>query len=92
MKQMSLGTNLFELSPKRTRKRQCLEEMDAVVPWTRLIELIEPHYAKGDVGPPRAAQWVRSTEWKSLADSGGWTYGGGGGKPWFPTIQWVIES
>ncbi len=52
MKQMSLGSNLFELSPKRTRKRQFLEEMDTVVPWSRLIKLIEPHYAKGEVGRP----------------------------------------
>ncbi len=44
-----MGSNLFELSPKR----QFLEEMDAVVPWSRLIKLIEPpHYAKGEVGRP----------------------------------------
>ena len=33
MKQMSLATSGFELSPKRTRKRAFLDEMDAVIPW-----------------------------------------------------------
>ncbi|MFM0140783.1 IS5/IS1182 family transposase, partial [Caballeronia grimmiae] len=44
MTQLHLGLNL---STKRTRKREFLDEMKRVVPWTRLIELIEPHYPKG---------------------------------------------
>jgi IS5 family transposase len=31
---------------KVTRREQFLAEMDAVIPWDRLIALIEPHYAK----------------------------------------------
>jgi IS5 family transposase len=31
------------LSTKRTRKREFLDEMRRVVPWSRLITLIEPH-------------------------------------------------
>jgi len=46
MKQATLGLNL---STKRTRKREFLDEMDRVVPWT---ELIEPHYPKGKTGRP----------------------------------------
>jgi IS5 family transposase len=49
MTQLHLGLNL---STKRTRKRDFLEEMKRVVPWTRLIELIEPHYPKGKTGRP----------------------------------------
>ena len=52
MKQISLGSNAFELSPKRTRKREFLDEMNRVVPWTELVMLIEPHYPKGKTGRP----------------------------------------
>lgn len=52
MKQMSLGNNGFDLSPKRTRKREFLEEMQRVVPWSELSALIEPHYPKGQTGRP----------------------------------------
>ena len=37
------------MKKKRTRRELFLAEMDAVVPWTRLLALIEPHYPK--VGP-----------------------------------------
>ena len=41
MKQTDLGLNL---SSKRTRKRQFLDEMERVVPWSDLVALIEPQY------------------------------------------------
>ena len=37
------------MKKKVTRREQFLEEMDAVVPWGRLLGLIAPHYPK--VGP-----------------------------------------
>lgn len=37
------------MKKKVTRREQFLAEMDAVVPWTRLLTLIAPHYPK--VGP-----------------------------------------
>lgn len=37
------------MKKKVTRREQFLAEMDAVVPWTRLLALIAPHYPK--VGP-----------------------------------------
>lgn len=37
------------MKKKVTRREMFLTEMDAVVPWTRLMPLIEPHYPK--VGP-----------------------------------------
>jgi transposase, IS5 family len=46
---MDLGLNL---STKRTRKREFLDEMTRVVPWRKLIALIEPHYPKGKTGRP----------------------------------------
>jgi IS5 family transposase len=49
MKQADLGLNL---SSKRTRKRVFLDEMERVVPWGQLIELIEPHYPKAKTGRP----------------------------------------
>ncbi len=52
MKQMSLGNSGFGLAPKRTRKREFLDEMQQVVPWEELTMLIEPHYLKGKTGRP----------------------------------------
>jgi IS5 family transposase len=49
MTQLGLG---LDLSTKRTRKREFLDEMRRVVPWTRLIALIEPHYPTGKTGRP----------------------------------------
>jgi len=49
MKQISLGLNL---STKKTRKREFLEEMDKVVPWAVLVQIVEPHYPKAKTGRP----------------------------------------
>src|SRR5271169_6660045 len=35
---------------KVTRRERFLAEMDAVIPWTRLLALIEPHYPKAGNG------------------------------------------
>ena len=52
MKQISLATTGFELVTKRTRKREFLDEMNLVVPWSELVELIEPHAPLGKTGRP----------------------------------------
>ncbi|MDH6147953.1 MULTISPECIES: IS5 family transposase [Paraburkholderia] len=49
MAQLGLG---LDLSTKRTRKREFLDEMRRVVPWLKLIALIEPHYPTGKTGRP----------------------------------------
>ena len=49
MKQSSLDLNL---SNKKTRKREFLFEMDRVVPWAALVELIAPYYPEGKNGRP----------------------------------------
>jgi IS5 family transposase len=45
-KQLTLATNDFERFRKATRREKFLAEMNAVVPWTKLVALIEPHYPK----------------------------------------------
>jgi len=47
--QLDHGLNL---STKRTRKREFPDEMNRVVPWSRIIALIEPHYQEGKTGTP----------------------------------------
>ena len=52
MKQISLATTGFELVTKRTRKREFLDEMNLVVPWSELVGLIGPHAPAGKTGRP----------------------------------------
>ena len=52
MSQISLGTSGFELSTKRTRKREFLDAMNFVVPWAELLGLIQPHAPAGKGRPP----------------------------------------
>ena len=52
MKQISLASTGFELAPKRTRKREFLDEMNQVIPWSQLLALITPHAPSGKTGRP----------------------------------------
>jgi hypothetical protein len=47
------------MKKKVTRREQFLAEMDAVVPWTRLLALIAPHYPK--VGSPGGSRTTTTT-------------------------------
>ena len=49
MKQLGIGLNL---STKRTRKREFLDEMERVVPWSVLVQIVEPHYPRAKTGRP----------------------------------------
>jgi len=49
MKQAGLGLNL---TTKRTRKREFLAQMERVVPWAALVDLIAPHAPEGKRGRP----------------------------------------
>ena len=49
MKQSSLGLGNTN---KRTRKREFLEEMERVVPWQALVELVAPYAPEGRRGRP----------------------------------------
>ena len=70
MKQSSLDLNL---STKRTRKQQLLDQMEFVVPWAALVELIAPYYPKGKNGrPPFALESMLRIhcmqQWFTLSD------------------------
>jgi IS5 family transposase len=75
MKQMSLASSGFELKTKRTRKREFLDEMELVVPWSELVALIAPHApqpgAKGG-RPPFAVETMLRIhflqQWFNLSD------------------------
>ena len=49
MKQATLN---FDLNAKKTRKQVFLKQMDQVVSWIALVELIAPYYPKGLKGRP----------------------------------------
>ena len=53
MKQATLKLNL---NVKKTRKQVFLEQMEQVVPWAALIELIAPYYPEGKTGRPASFQ------------------------------------
>ena len=68
--QHSLG---FSLSVRKTRKAIFLDEMDRVVPWSRLVDLIAPFYPAGRTGrPPFALETMLRThflqQWFNLSD------------------------
>ena len=70
MKQADLGLNL---TTKRTRKREFLDEMSSVVPWAALVELITPFAPEGKRGrPPFAVQTMLRIhfmqQWFTLSD------------------------
>jgi len=46
MKQTSFASLAFEQKKKPTRRELFLAEMEAVVPWSALLAVIEPHYPK----------------------------------------------
>jgi len=71
-----LGFSDYEQSTakKRTKKEKVLAEMDQVVPWQALIDLIEPHYpktsSKGGRPPYPLATMLRihlMQQWYSLS-------------------------
>lgn len=70
MKQAVLS---LDLQSKKTRKRQFLAEMERVVPWAALVQLIAPYYPEGKNGrPPFALETMLRVhfmqQWFSLSD------------------------
>jgi IS5 family transposase len=70
MKQTDLGLNL---RTKRTRKREFLAQMERVVPWTALVELVMPYAPEGKKGrPPFAVEAMLRIhfmqQWFTLSD------------------------
>lgn len=74
MKQLTLamGTG-FELHARPTRKAEFLAKMEALMPWSELCALIEPHYPKAGNGRPpigleRMLRMYWVANWFNLAD------------------------
>jgi IS5 family transposase len=53
MKQISFASLAYTDKKKRTRRELFLEEMDQVVPWSRLLGVVEPHYRAAATGRKR---------------------------------------
>ena len=73
MKQTTFASVAWEKKGKITRRERFLAEMDAVIPWARLLELIEPHYPKAGNGtqPKPMEQMLRiyfMQNWFNLSD------------------------
>ncbi|NOR71739.1 MAG: IS5 family transposase [Methylomarinum sp.] len=50
MKQLSFASLTYEHKKKQTKREKFLHEMEQVVPWSRLLNLIKPHYPKAGKG------------------------------------------
>ena len=53
MKQTTFASLAWSNKGKVTKREQFLAEMDAVMPWARLLALIAPHYPTDGLGRPR---------------------------------------
>lgn len=74
-KQPAFPGSRHAMKKKQTRREKFLGEMDAVVPWARLLRLIEPHYPKvGQKGgrPPMPIETMLRIyflqNWNALSD------------------------
>src|SRR2546430_1846313 len=70
---MSLSQSDYSMKKKVTRRERFLGEMEQVVPWERLVEVIQPHYPKGERGRPpigieRMLRIYFLQQWYALAD------------------------
>jgi IS5 family transposase len=77
VEQQSLSMIGYYYKGKKTRREQFLAQMDKVVPWQRLLALIEPHYPKGSPAggrPPlpleRMFRIYCLQQWYNLSDPG----------------------
>jgi len=72
-KQQTFASAAWSRKGKVTRRERFLAEMDAVMPWSRLIELIEPHYPDTGKGRPpheleRMLRIYFLQQWFNLSD------------------------
>ena len=76
MKQQSLAMQSgFEKFGRKSKREVFLEEMDRIVPWSGLVELIQPHYPRGEQGRPpvgleRMLRLYFLQQWFNLSDPG----------------------
>jgi transposase, IS5 family len=72
-RQISFAQSEFAGKKRTTRREKFLADMEIVVPWERLVSLIEPHYPKGERGRPpmgieRMLRIYFLQQWYGLAD------------------------
>lgn len=72
---MKQGTLKLNLGVKKTRKQLFLEQMEQVVPWAELVDLIKPYYPEGKTGrPPFSLETMLRIhfmqQWFTLSDLG----------------------
>ena len=74
MSQRSFASAEFAMKKKRTRREKFLSEMERIVPWARLLALIEPLYPKSGrvgrqpIGVPKMLRMYCLQQWYGLAD------------------------
>ena len=74
MSQSSFASAEYALKKKRTRREKFLADMERVVPWSRLIAIIEPLYptsgrvGRQPIGVPRMLRMYCLQQWYGLAD------------------------
>ena len=74
MSQRSFASAEFALKKKRTRREKFLADMERVVPWARLIAVIEPLYptsgrvGRQPMGVPKMLRMYLLQQWYGLAD------------------------
>ena len=73
MKQITFASAAWSAKGKSTRRERFLAEMNAVIPWSRLVALIEPHYPKAGNGrqPMPLERMLRvyfMQQWFNLSD------------------------
>ena len=72
-KQQTFASAAWSRKGKVTRRERFLAEMDGVIPWRRILALIEPHYHLGKLGRQRhdLARMLRiyfMQQWFNLSD------------------------
>jgi IS5 family transposase len=72
-KQQTFASAAWSRKGKVTRRERFLAEMDEVIPWSRLIDLIEPHYPNTGKGRPpheleRMLRIYFLQQWFNLSD------------------------
>jgi transposase, IS5 family len=74
MSQRSFASAEYAMKKKRTRREKFLAEMERIVPWPRLIAVIEPLYPKSGrvgrppIGVPKMLRMYCLQQWYGLAD------------------------
>ena len=74
MSQRSFASAEYAMKKKRTRREKFLAEMERIVPWARLIGVIEPLYptsgrvGRQPIGVPKMLRMYCLQQWYGLAD------------------------